>query len=57
MVSADEGQHVLAGLASIPSDIKNFVVKYIADMTANRLGGGRRQASVNKFARKIGVKL
>ena len=34
MVSADEGQHVLAGLASIPSDIKNFVVKYIADMTA-----------------------
>ncbi len=34
MVSADEGQRVLAGLATIPSDIKNYVVKYIADMTA-----------------------
>jgi hypothetical protein len=33
MVSADEGQKVLAGLASVPSDIKNFTVKYIADMT------------------------
>jgi tripartite-type tricarboxylate transporter receptor subunit TctC len=34
MVSADEGQKVLASLASVPSDIKNFLVKYIADMTA-----------------------
>jgi hypothetical protein len=34
MVSADEGQKVLASLASVPGDIKNFVVKYIADMTA-----------------------
>jgi tripartite-type tricarboxylate transporter receptor subunit TctC len=34
MVSADEGQKVLAGLASVPGDIKSFVVKYIADMTA-----------------------
>jgi tripartite-type tricarboxylate transporter receptor subunit TctC len=34
MVTAQEGQHVLAGLATVSDDVKNFVVKYIADMTA-----------------------
>src|SRR5580698_8749232 len=34
MVTAQEGQQVLAGLATVPDDVKNFVVKYIADMTA-----------------------
>ncbi len=34
MVTAQEGQQVLAGLATVPDDVKSFVVKYIADMTA-----------------------
>ena len=34
MVTAQEGQQVLAGLANVPDDVKSFVVKYIADMTA-----------------------
>jgi hypothetical protein len=34
MIGTKEGQEVLAGLATIPSDIKIFTAKYIANMTA-----------------------
>ena len=34
MIGAEEGQQVLAGLAKIPSDVKTFTAKYIANMTA-----------------------
>ena len=34
LVTAQEGQHILAGLASVPSDVKEFLAKYIADMTS-----------------------
>jgi hypothetical protein len=34
MVSPEEGQDVLAGLAKVPSNIKDFVTRYTAGMTA-----------------------
>jgi hypothetical protein len=34
MIGAEEGQEVLAGLAGVPSDVKTFTAKYIANMTA-----------------------
>jgi tripartite-type tricarboxylate transporter receptor subunit TctC len=34
MVSPEEGQDVLAGLAKVPSNIKDFVTRYIAGMIA-----------------------
>lgn len=34
MVSAQDGQQVLADLAKVPDDIKQYVAKYIADMTS-----------------------
>jgi tripartite-type tricarboxylate transporter receptor subunit TctC len=34
MIGAEEGQEVLAGLARVPSDIKTFTAKYIANMIA-----------------------
>ncbi len=34
MVTAKDGQDILAGLARVPSRVKEFVLKYIADMTA-----------------------
>jgi len=34
LVTAPEGQQILAGLASVPSDVKEFLAKYIANMTS-----------------------
>jgi hypothetical protein len=34
MVTAQDGQRVLADLAKVPDGIKQYVTKYIADMTA-----------------------
>jgi len=34
LVTAQEGQGILSGLASVPSDVKEFLVKYIANMTS-----------------------
>jgi len=34
MVTPQEGQDVLAGLAKVPSNTKDFVTRYIAGMTA-----------------------
>jgi hypothetical protein len=34
LVTAQQGQEVLAGLGKVRSDIKEFLAKYIADMTA-----------------------
>jgi tripartite-type tricarboxylate transporter receptor subunit TctC len=34
LVTAQEGEQILAGLASVPSDVKEFLVKYIANMTS-----------------------
>jgi hypothetical protein len=34
LVTAQEGQQILAGLASVPSDVKEFLTKYIANMTS-----------------------
>jgi hypothetical protein len=34
LVTAQEGEAILAGLASVPSDVKEFLAKYIANMTS-----------------------
>jgi hypothetical protein len=34
LVTAQEGEQILAGLASVPSDVKEFLTKYIANMTS-----------------------
>jgi hypothetical protein len=34
MVSARDGQNILAGLAKVPNDIRSFLEKYIANLTA-----------------------
>lgn len=34
LVTAEKGQGVLAGLAGVPSDVKSYLVKYIANLTA-----------------------
>jgi hypothetical protein len=34
LVSAQDGQNILAGLAKVPNDIRSFLEKYIANLTA-----------------------